>query len=80
MALIRPLPKEVAAKIKSSTIISSLESVVLGLLGNSLDSACKKIDISVDFTRGVCSIEDDGCGIHPADFHEEGGLGKHHRK
>ena len=73
---ILPLPPEVAAQIKSSTTIPSLSSVVIGLVENSLDAGPDKIDISVDFSRGSCTVEDDGLGIAPNEFKEEGGLGK----
>ncbi|KAJ4347582.1 DNA mismatch repair protein [Ascochyta clinopodiicola] len=73
---IRPLPDEVVAQIKSSTAIVSLTGVVLELLKNSLDARASKIDVTVDFARGGCTIEDDGLGIAPAEFREDGGLGK----
>ena len=75
-AQILPLPPDVAAQIKSSTTITSLSSVVIGLVHNSLDARAKKVDIVVDFARGSCSVEDDGSGILPEDFKEEGGLAK----
>ena len=77
---ILPLPPEVAAQIKSSTAITSLSDVVLGLIVNSLDAGADKIDIRVDFRRGVVSIEDDGSGIPPKEFTEAGGLGKPYRE
>lgn len=73
---IRPLPDEVVAQIKSSTAIVSLIGVVLELLKNSLDAKAAKIDVTVDFARGGCTVEDDGLGIPPAEFSEDGGLGK----
>ena len=73
---IRPLPDEVVAQIKSSTAIVSLIEVVLELLKNSLDAKASKIDVTVDFTRGGCTVEDDGLGIPPAEFAEDGRLGK----
>ncbi|KAL9119900.1 MAG: hypothetical protein Q9187_003546 [Circinaria calcarea] len=73
--LIRRLPAEVAAQIKSSTLIPSLSNAVLGLLDNALDSGARNIDIAVDFRRGVCTVEDDGLGIHAVEFGEAGGLG-----
>lgn len=79
MAEIKALPDDVASKIKSSIVISSLSVVVVGLLKNSLDAQADKVDISVDFGRGSCTVEDDGCGIAPADFHHDGGLGKIYR-
>ena len=73
---ILPIPPEVAAQIRSSTTISTLTCVVLGLLVNSLDANARKIDISVDFSRGAVSVEDNGFGIPPREFTEAGGLGK----
>ena len=73
---ILPIPPEVAAQIRSSTVITTLASVVLGLLVNSLDADAHRIDISVDFGRGAISVEDDGFGIPPKEFTKAGGLGK----
>ncbi|KAF2707067.1 DNA mismatch repair protein [Pleomassaria siparia CBS 279.74] len=73
---ILPLPTDVIAQLKSSTAIVSLTYVVLELLKNSLDAGATKVDATVDFTRGNCSVEDDGRGIAPLEFGEEGGLGK----
>lgn len=75
---IRPLPDDVVAQIKSSTAIVSLRGVVLELVKNSLDAKASRIEVSVDFARGACTVEDDGLGIPPAEFVEEGGLGKRH--
>ncbi|KAI9697085.1 MAG: DNA mismatch repair protein [Candelina mexicana] len=75
---ILPLQAEVAAEIKSSTTITSLTGVVLDLLRNSLDAEASKVDIIVDFPRGGCTIEDNGHGIPPAEFHSDGGLGRMH--
>ena len=77
---ILPLPQEVAAQIKSSTSITSVTSAVLGLLANSLDAGARKVDITVDFSRGIASVEDDGEGIPPKEFGETGGLGKAYRE
>lgn len=73
---IRPLPEEVVAQIKSSTAIVSLTDVVIELLKNSLDAKATRIDVTVEFARGGCTVEDDGMGIPPAEFSEDGGLGK----
>ena len=77
---ILPLPPEVAAQIKSSTTITSLATLVLGLLANSLDADAQRVDISVDLGRGAASVEDDGNGIPPKEFGESGGLGKPFRE
>lgn len=79
-AQILPLPAEVVAQIKSSTIITSISTVVTGLIENSLDAGARKIEISVDFRRGQCTVEDDGSGIPPLEFSNNGGLGKPYRK
>ncbi|KAL8899478.1 MAG: hypothetical protein Q9207_006183 [Kuettlingeria erythrocarpa] len=72
---IRRLPNDVVAQIKSSTIITSLEYVVIELVKNALDAGSRRIDIGVDFGRGACTVEDDGFGICSGDFLEDGGLG-----
>lgn len=77
---ILPLPPEVAAQIESSTTITSLSIVVLGLFANSLDANAQRIDINVDLRRGAASVEDDGNGIPPREFGEDGGLGKPFRE
>lgn len=79
MAKIIALPGDVIAQINSSTAITSLTDVVLGLLKNSLDAQATKVDITVDFGRGSCSVEDDGDGIAPANFGQDSGLGKLYR-
>ena len=79
-ASIRSLPPNVAAQIKSSASIPSLSHAVLGLVENSLDAGAGSIELSVDFRRGSCSVEDDGHGISPAEFGEFGGLGKPYRE
>ena len=73
---ILPLPQAVAAQISSSTVIPSLNSVVLGLLQNSLDAHAANVEIAVDLRRASCTVEDDGHGIEANEFAEEGGLGK----
>ncbi|MCJ1283626.1 DNA mismatch repair protein [Xylographa opegraphella] len=74
--IIRPLPADVAAQIKSATSIISLSYVVLGLVENALDAEATEIAVNVDFGRATCSVEDNGTGIVPTDFAENGGLGK----
>ena len=73
---IKPLPGNVVAQIKSSTVITSLNGVAYGLVQNSLDAQASRINLSVDYRRGNCTVEDNGQGIPPLDFHEDGGLGK----
>jgi DNA mismatch repair protein MLH3 len=73
---ILPLPEEVVAQIKSSSAIVSLTGVVLELLSNALDAQATKIEATVDFARGACTVVDDGLGILPLEFSQDGGLGK----
>jgi DNA mismatch repair protein MLH3 len=76
---IRPLPQDVVAKIKSSTSITYLNGVIIELVKNSLDASARIIDVTVDYRRGGCSVEDDGHGIPQAEFELWGGLGKAYR-
>ncbi|KAI2485781.1 DNA mismatch repair protein [Pyrenophora tritici-repentis] len=73
---ILPLPEDVVAQIKSSTAILSLTDVLTELVKNSLDAKATKIEATVDFARGGCTVEDNGLGISPLEFREDGGLGK----
>ncbi|CAH0045561.1 unnamed protein product [Clonostachys solani] len=75
---IRQLPDHVVDKIRSSIVITSLNGVVAGLLKNSLDAGATKVNITVDFTRGNCTVEDNGSGIPPSEFESSGGLAKPH--
>jgi DNA mismatch repair protein MLH3 len=75
---IKLLPEDVVVRIKSMTVITSLNSVVLGLVKNSLDAGASRINISIDYRKGNCSVEDDVEGIVPADFRIDSGLGKLH--
>ncbi|KAL9097317.1 MAG: hypothetical protein Q9165_000744 [Trypethelium subeluteriae] len=71
---------EVVAQIKSSVAVTSLNDVVSELVKNSLDANAAKIEVTVDYARGGCVVEDDGLGINAQEFQEEGGLGKLHRE
>ena len=75
---ILPLPEGVVAQIKSSTAIVSLTGTVLELLKNALDAEASRIEATVDFARGGCSVEDNGLGIAPSGFRDGGGLGQLH--
>lgn len=75
---IKPLPPEVAAQVKSSSVITSLNGVALGLLRNSLDANATKVNISVDYRLGNCIVEDNGFGVPETEFWDTGGLGKLH--
>lgn len=76
---ILPLPVDVAVQIESAAAITSLRGAVIGLVENSLDAGARKIEVIVDFSRGACTVEDDGHGISPPEFSHCGGLGKPHR-
>ena len=76
---IKPLPQDVADCIKSSAVITSLNGVVCDLVKNSLDAAAPRVSISLDYTRGNCTVEDDGEGISPVEFRPDGGLLKPNR-
>lgn len=76
---IRALPSDVIAQLRSSTAIASLNDVVLELTKNSLDARSEKIEVSVDYATGGCVVDDDGLGILPSDFGDQGGLGKLYR-
>lgn len=75
---IKPLPEDVVAQIKSSVLITSLNNVITGLVKNSLDAEATKVNIAVDYSRGNCSVEDNGVGIPPSEFQDDGGLGHLH--
>ncbi|KJZ73094.1 hypothetical protein HIM_07478 [Hirsutella minnesotensis 3608] len=75
---IRQLPEDAVEKIKSSAAITSLNQVVAGLLKNALDAASTKVHVRVNYAHGNCTVEDDGLGIEPREFREDGGLGKRH--
>ena len=77
---IEVLPPDVVAQIKSSTVITSLNGVVLELIQNSLDAESTKVNFNVDYARGGCIVEDDGFGIPPSEFGPDGGLGKLYRE
>ncbi|KAL5118336.1 DNA mismatch repair protein [Pleosporales sp. CAS-2024a] len=75
---IQPLPADVAAQIEASAAIVSLGDAVLGLLANALDAHAARIDVTLDFPRGACTLEDDGLGIPPAEFSPDGRLAQLH--
>jgi DNA mismatch repair protein MLH3 len=77
-ARILPLSEDAISRINSSKQITSLSGVILALLENALDADATKIDISVNFGRGSCIVEDNGTGISSLEFSEDGGLGKTH--
>ncbi|EMF08291.1 uncharacterized protein SEPMUDRAFT_7923, partial [Sphaerulina musiva SO2202] len=75
-ARILPLSPEAISQIHSSKHITDLQGVICSLLENSLDAGANKVDISVDWRRGGCTVADNGTGIPAAEFLENGGLGK----
>ncbi|KAF1922046.1 hypothetical protein BDU57DRAFT_486555 [Ampelomyces quisqualis] len=75
---IRPLPGHVAAQITSSAAIVSLSAAVLGLFQNALDAQATRLDATVDYARGACTVHDNGLGIPPLEFGDAGALGKLH--
>lgn len=75
---ISELPKNVSDKLRASITITSLEDVIIGLLKNALDASAEKIHITVDCGKGDCVVEDDGHGILPDEFSDNGGLAKPH--
>jgi DNA mismatch repair protein MLH3 len=77
-ARILPLSEDAISRINSSKQITSLSGVTIALLENALDADATKIDISVNFGRGSCVVEDNGTGISSLEFSEHGGLGKIH--
>lgn len=76
MTAIQRLPAEAIAQIKSSATIPTLGAAAIGLLKNSLDAGATRVNVLVDWTRGDCTVEDDGAGIPAAEFQASGGLGK----
>lgn len=77
---IKPLPVQAQLQLKSSVALNSLNDAVIGLIKNSLDSWAHTVHVEVDFSRGICCVEDDGAGIPAREFEESGGLGLMHRK
>ncbi|EME85031.1 uncharacterized protein MYCFIDRAFT_214925 [Pseudocercospora fijiensis CIRAD86] len=73
---ILPLTAEAVSQVRSSKHVTSLTHVVLSLLENSLDARATRIDISVDWRRAGCTLDDNGVGIHSSEFDPNGGLGK----
>lgn len=71
---IRPLSAEDISQIHSSKHITSLQGVILSLLENSLDAGSSKVEITVDWPRGACTVDDNGPGIPAGEFAENGGL------
>lgn len=77
---IQQLPQDVVDGITASMRFTSVNDVICGLLKNALDAGATKIKVHVDHVRGNCRVEDNGVGIPPAEFRQDGGLGKLQRK
>ena len=73
---IQRLPGDVAAQIRSSTAVASLNDAVIGLVRNALDAGASHVEVQLDYSCGGCAVEDNGSGIPPAEFLPDGGLGK----
>ncbi|OLN86626.1 DNA mismatch repair protein MLH3 [Colletotrichum chlorophyti] len=76
---IKPLSEDVIRRIRSSATITCLNAVVCGLIKNALDASATRVIVTLDYSRGNCTVEDDGLGILPFEFHENGGLGRPYR-
>ncbi|KAI3531025.1 hypothetical protein CSPX01_14453 [Colletotrichum filicis] len=75
---IKPLPEDVTRRIRSSATVTSLNGVACALVKNSLDAEATRVNVTIDYSRGNCTVEDDGLGILPVEFQEHGGLAKQH--
>ncbi|KAK1625621.1 hypothetical protein BDP81DRAFT_452593 [Colletotrichum phormii] len=75
---IKPLPEDVIRRIRSSATVTSLNGVVCALVKNSLDAGATRVNVTIDYSRGNCTVDDDGLGILPLEFRENGGLVKQH--
>ncbi|RMD42168.1 hypothetical protein DV735_g2961, partial [Chaetothyriales sp. CBS 134920] len=73
---ILPLSQSVQAQLRSSIQISTLVDVVEGLVRNSLDAAATTLEVEVDFSKGFCSVGDNGVGI-PSNEFRGGHLAQH---
>ncbi|RMZ79147.1 hypothetical protein DV738_g3514, partial [Chaetothyriales sp. CBS 135597] len=74
---ILPLPQSVQAQLRSSIQILTLADVVEGLVRNSLDAAATSLEVEVDFSKGFCSVGDNGVGIPANEFRDGGNLAQH---
>lgn len=60
--------------------ITNLNAVVVELIKNALDAGARSVSVVVDYRRGGCIVEDDGCGLPAAEFGDGAGLCRPHRK
>jgi DNA mismatch repair protein MLH3 len=73
---IQRLSDQAIQDVHSSKNITSIEDVAISLIENSLDATASKIEVIIDRSRGNCIVSDNGCGIPPCEFLDDGGLGK----
>ncbi|WVF69283.1 hypothetical protein IAT40_004059 [Kwoniella sp. CBS 6097] len=64
---ITPLPTPTSTKLRSTLVIPTFPQILSELVQNSLDSGCKKVEVTIDLRKGFESIRvvDDGCGVDP---------------
>ncbi|KAF3908123.1 hypothetical protein ABW21_db0208645 [Orbilia brochopaga] len=67
-ARIEVLEDQVAAKLTSTVLITSVSDVVVGLFANSIDGGATKVEISWRVRDGYVDVVDNGVGIHPEDL------------
>lgn len=65
---ILPLEMETQTKLASSVRLLSLNQVIMGLLENALDARSRTIRITLNYSWGFCSVQDDGVGIDKQEF------------
>jgi DNA mismatch repair protein MLH3 len=73
---IQKLSDQAIRDVHSSKNITSIEDVAISLIRNSLDAEASKIEVTVNRSRGNCTVCDNGCGIPSCEFSDDGGLGK----
>lgn len=58
------------SRLRSSSIVRGLAQCVEELVCNSLDAGASSVSVSIDIAQGSisASVEDDGCGVRPADM------------
>lgn len=70
---IAALPPSTTSYLRSALVISSLPSVLVELVQNSLDANASSIHVSFDLERWTIKCEDNGTGIELADLYQLGG-------
>lgn len=61
-------------KIKSAVQITCLNQIILELVKNALDAHASNIKVTLNYSRGFCSVIDNGHGIAAQEFEEDGRL------